>query len=79
MKKYHVVKKSRMYTGVAYCGPASNYIPAEYDSIGDAFIAAKRMTGINPVGFDVYDAGTAVKVSEGVIENKFWDSLIKSS
>lgn len=52
---YHLVKKSRIYKGRPYCGPASGNMPAEYKTLAEALAAKERLTAINPVGWDIYE------------------------
>jgi len=55
---YHLCKKSRVYNGVPYNGPTSNYKDASTPSLKEARIMARRFTVLNPVGWDIYDSKT---------------------
>ena len=61
--KYHLFKKSRVYTGRPYCGPTSNGKPAETDSLGEAIVMQAKMTRDNPVGWDVFVSKTKEKIA----------------
>jgi hypothetical protein len=63
---YHLVKMSRMYSGFPYCGPTSDYKPAQYETLEEALAAKKAFTEINPVGWDIYDTVTGREVSPTV-------------
>lgn len=58
--KYHVIKRSRVYRGFPYCGPASDYEDQEFDTLEEAQAAVKRLITRNPVGWDIYHNGKRV-------------------
>lgn len=64
MKRYHVVKSSRLYEGVPYCGVANNYESAQFDTPEQALDKASELSKKNPVGFVVYDSHTLKIVDE---------------
>jgi hypothetical protein len=53
---YHIIKASRQYQGVPYCGPTSDHRPAVFDSLEDAELAQARFQTINPVGWTIHEA-----------------------
>lgn len=60
---FHLCKKSRCYGGRAYCGPTSNNVPAEYETLAEAKLAVEEFTKYNPVGWDIYDSETGQLVN----------------
>ena len=62
--KYHVIKRSRKYSGKPYCGATSDNHPAEADIMADAFTMALHLNEKNPIGWDVYDSETATKLTK---------------
>lgn len=62
-EKFHVVKSSRAYSGRGYSGPALKsanitLLEAEFDNQSNAESCARKLTAVNPVGFDVYSSKT---------------------
>ena len=64
MKRYHVFKASRLYEGVPYCGAASNYESAQFDTQEQAIKTASELSKNNPVGFVVYDSHTLERIEK---------------
>ena len=62
MKKYHLIKSTRVYDGYPYCGISSNNIPAETDTYDDAVKLQKKLLDNNPVGWYIIDSSTGKKV-----------------
>jgi len=56
--KYHLFKKSRIYTGRAYSGATNDGNIAEAETLEEATVMKERMTHNNPVGWDIYDSET---------------------
>lgn len=61
--KYHLFKKSRVYTGRAYSGPTSNGKPAEADTLAEAIVLQATMTAANPVGWDIFVSKTKEQIA----------------
>ncbi len=59
---YHLVKRSRVYEGLPYCGPSSNNLPAQADTLEAAQKMQAELTARNPVGWDIYVAEKPEKV-----------------
>lgn len=55
-KRYHIFKLSRIYEGRPYCGPTSDGVPAEYNSLTEAKCAADNFLIRNAVGWQVFDS-----------------------
>ena len=55
---YHVIKASRVYTGVPYNGPTSFNKDATAPSFSEAVDLAMEMNDWNPVGWEVYSQRT---------------------
>jgi len=53
--RYHLIKKSRVYNGKPYCGPASNNKPAEAETHLKALILKAELQLKNPVGWVIID------------------------
>ena len=62
--RYHLFKKSRVYSGRPYCGPTSDNEPAEADTLEEAITLQQEMKYRNPVGWDIFDSETQEKVNE---------------
>lgn len=69
---YHIVKSSRCYDGRGYEGPACARAGVEpgksYLDVNEAFADADSMSRCNPVGFEVWDSVTGMKVERMRIE-----------
>jgi hypothetical protein len=71
MKRWHVIKSTRLYYGHGYCGPASGFKPAEFRTKKEAEKAVKKFTKLNIVGWQVVDrkgGGYGNKTGEGTGE-----------
>ena len=62
---YHLCKQTRIYDGHPYCGPTSNGMPAQYDTLEEAKKAQAEFNERNPVGWNIYDEDTG-KLIDGV-------------
>ena len=58
--KYHLFKQSRLYLGKPYCGPSSDNVPQEFDTLEEAKRARERLSARNPVGWNIWRAGHVV-------------------
>lgn len=56
--KYHIIKESRLYTRIPYCGATSGGHPAEAETMEAAVNMARDFMKRNPVGWNVYDSDT---------------------
>lgn len=57
--KYHIVKSSRSYTGLPYCGPAIKSLGmdrAEAYGLRRTKVLIKKLNEINPVGWTYFKA-----------------------
>lgn len=54
--RYHLIKASRLYFGLPYCGPSSDNLPAEADTIEEAIQLVKKLNKRNPVGWMIVDS-----------------------
>lgn len=61
---YHIVKASRAYEGLPYCGPSSKNIPMEFVSLEVAKKWREDLHTFNPIGWEIYCAETGNKVVE---------------
>lgn len=55
---YHLIKYSREYNGISYCGPASDNKPTECFTLEQAVEVGKKLLERNNVGWVVYNAVT---------------------
>lgn len=63
MKRYCVLKSSRVFSEQGYSGPSLSRAGyaldvAEFDDLDFAITCAKRLLDVNLVGWDVYDSTT---------------------
>lgn len=56
--KYHLIKTSRLYFGLPYCGPSSDNLPAEADTIEEAIRLLNELNDRNPVGWVIINSET---------------------
>jgi len=61
--KYHLFKKSRIYTGRAYSGATNDGKPAEAETLAEAYAMQAIMTASNPVGWNIFLSKTKEQVS----------------
>lgn len=58
---YHIIKSTRTYNGIPYCGISSNCIPMEFECLLYAIIEVDILLKRNPVGWSIYlDSGELI-------------------
>lgn len=60
--RYHIIKASRSYDGNPYCGPSSDNLPAEADTLAEAIEWVERLTKRNPAGWVIVEIETGRKL-----------------
>jgi len=56
--RYHIIKASRSYEGRPYQGPASDYLPAQAETMFGAERVVDHLMKVNPVGWIIIDTKT---------------------
>lgn len=62
--KYHIIKATRLYFGMPYCGPASDNLPAEADTLEEAIRLLNELNVRNPVGWVIMNSETRKRIYE---------------
>lgn len=62
MKRYHIEKQTRLYSGEGYSGYTSSSLgipgPLEFDTIEECLELLPKLQDTNPVGWNVFDSIT---------------------